>query len=1364
MMYANSFRLITSVFWIALLAFTFPGTLTGQEVETVRKGLEQLVGTGKVEINGDTEKSGNSLKGSATILGVNNVTFEATFGGSALTGVGVTFPASSKIAEDVLKSTAMGLAGGLYLPEPLKQGRLLSSINATFKSGSLDDMTMSFSLLENFPLVDGVDLAISGVKIGVNIKDPLGAKTPSGSLSGMLSWRGNSLTLSSKLTDKPENWELSAEIEKFELNDLVKLFQIDGIELPSFIRIGKTKLTFRPVKANYLKFESQLNDGMNMEIVVQKGTKTTTTAVSPTLSTMTTGSYTATPTNEKVDSITTTTDKWMVLLGVSLNEDFKFKSLSSHLDVIDKMKVSNIGLVVSSLDGQNTTSLAMFKSLGSGSAQIKKGLNIILGLDLSKYHLGKLGALNEVILVDNLIVRGYVESNFNSVGIESFVILNESFNLFERVYFESLGLEASITGAEPQFGITGAVRVRPDNKNELTFKGKITLMPVSASPSIVVDGALVGTWNEPFGLKSLALDNISIGAGLTFPGAQSVSLDNLTLSGGLKMGELYGKSTIFVDVTTPQKSGFQASVERLTWNNLVDAFCYGNVKGELKKLTRVIEELNSSLDHAELYIVPSPITTLAGTSLPMGFKVEAKGEIAGLKGEFLAKLDGSLNNFNGFKAAGKMDPITIRENGITFFSLTGAEGAGNPEFTIDLSKDKVLSALTGGNQADKIIYCTAGITILDISQANTLIDLNTNGYACSINGKVLGVVEGKLNAEIQKFSNPLQNTTVEFEANAKGLEDIKNKVIGRVANKVMKAFPVPSSYRNHLTTNLSSAFGITSIKFNGKLSGMKSGVNANVKFKMSGAEHSVTVNMKAAKAGEFIEDLAEAIFNKTKNELGGMASQGMEIAKAAAQKAEKAAKEAEAEAQKLAGESVKLKNTVSQEVNKAVTDAEKTAKEAAKKLDEVVADIDDKAKEAANRAKNETRERVKQIEREARNIGKFFAGGAKEVAGYAGAGFEWAKKFATDITGKIEKIFDDNNRSRIKSDVPPVWIVHKETGNFVYCVECNEGKTDIMVRPQAGSEAEEWQILPTNDENYMYIVSKADGRNIHMKGDKESNGEILLRKHASEDKFKEKIRLIPAAPNSLYYYFQYKKREFYIAVDASGKLYPTFDRNRAAQFEILRPGNVAHEAQKAEQEAVKAAAEAEAALRKARQHEIDRARENKNLAERKRATVAQEITQKHQKDIDLADKRAKEAEQAAAKARAEANNAVKNLLLVESKLYQVSGKPKVFIIVNGIRRGIPDPETFNSLGLNWNNIQHISQQQLDNIPAGAPLPSLKDGALLQGSGPEVYVMKGSKRSWITSAEVFNKNKYDWKKINKIDDLVLNYIPEGDPLE
>jgi hypothetical protein len=53
-----------------------------------------------------------------------------------------------------------------------------------------------------------------------------------------------------------------------------------------------------------------------------------------------------------------------------------------------------------------------------------------------------------------------------------------------------------------------------------------------------------------------------------------------------------------------------------------------------------------------------------------------------------------------------------------------------------------------------------------------------------------------------------------------------------------------------------------------------------------------------------------------------------------------------------------------------------------------------------------------------------------------------------------------------------------------------------------------------------------------------------------------------------------------------------------------------------------------------------------------------------------------------------------------------------------------------------------------------------DGSLVKGSGYKVYIISGSEKRWIESAEVFNSLGYRWDWIQTIDNVFLNEYKEG----
>jgi len=61
----------------------------------------------------------------------------------------------------------------------------------------------------------------------------------------------------------------------------------------------------------------------------------------------------------------------------------------------------------------------------------------------------------------------------------------------------------------------------------------------------------------------------------------------------------------------------------------------------------------------------------------------------------------------------------------------------------------------------------------------------------------------------------------------------------------------------------------------------------------------------------------------------------------------------------------------------------------------------------------------------------------------------------------------------------------------------------------------------------------------------------------------------------------------------------------------------------------------------------------------------------------------------------------------EGTLIRLKGKAQTYIIKGGRKCFIPDPETFQVLGLQWDQVVEVEQNTFNKIPTGIPLPSVK---------------------------------------------------------
>ncbi len=108
--------------------------------------------------------------------------------------------------------------------------------------------------------------------------------------------------------------------------------------------------------------------------------------------------------------------------------------------------------------------------------------------------------------------------------------------------------------------------------------------------------------------------------------------------------------------------------------------------------------------------------------------------------------------------------------------------------------------------------------------------------------------------------------------------------------------------------------------------------------------------------------------------------------------------------------------------------------------------------------------------------------------------------------------------------------------------------------------------------------------------------------------------------------------------------------------------------------------------------------------------------------------------------------------------------PEIYVLENGLRRWIPDPETFEYFKYKWTNIKTMAEALLVTYPQGEDLDKYEnypEGTLLRGSGPEVYLIELGKRRWFPNPKIFEGNNFGWKYIYDIDDKKLNRIKKGD---
>ncbi|MFI1800282.1 hypothetical protein ACH427_23425 [Streptomyces sp. NPDC020379] len=101
--------------------------------------------------------------------------------------------------------------------------------------------------------------------------------------------------------------------------------------------------------------------------------------------------------------------------------------------------------------------------------------------------------------------------------------------------------------------------------------------------------------------------------------------------------------------------------------------------------------------------------------------------------------------------------------------------------------------------------------------------------------------------------------------------------------------------------------------------------------------------------------------------------------------------------------------------------------------------------------------------------------------------------------------------------------------------------------------------------------------------------------------------------------------------------------------------------------------------------------------------------------------------------------------------------PAIYLILDGKRRWIPNPDTYNNLFRGWDGIQSVVD--INSIDDGG---QLSDGAILGKSpnAPQVYLISNGVKRWITSPAAMDKYDFAWNKIVVLSPVAIGSIPTG----
>lgn len=103
---------------------------------------------------------------------------------------------------------------------------------------------------------------------------------------------------------------------------------------------------------------------------------------------------------------------------------------------------------------------------------------------------------------------------------------------------------------------------------------------------------------------------------------------------------------------------------------------------------------------------------------------------------------------------------------------------------------------------------------------------------------------------------------------------------------------------------------------------------------------------------------------------------------------------------------------------------------------------------------------------------------------------------------------------------------------------------------------------------------------------------------------------------------------------------------------------------------------------------------------------------------------------------------------------------KVYLLLDGKLRYIPDRETYNDLFKDWNGITEI--ERASAYPVGTPITS---GAYIASGSPDgrVFLIVDGQKRWIITEHVFDRYAFNRTTVRALAPEKLAAIPEGAPI-
>ena len=436
---------------------------------------------------------------------------------------------------------------------------------------------------------------------------------------------------------------------------------------------------------------------------------------------------------KRVQAVVRKATSWGFAIGIELDDNYRFSSLSPALGGLDGVHLPDALIVISSFDDTAFRFDELQPVAGTGVA---RGLLVDGRLDLSG-----LGA-DKFLGTSHLDVKAHVGSKLSDLSLAAGV---GDVTITDGVVLRDAEFELVPDPENVSVKVSGAVDVTIDS-SPLEFIGGVRVVPNGIS----FFASMQGTWKDPFGAKGIALSNVSLEIGSDFEGVPSIGI-----TGGLQIGAFTGKAGVSFNSELPSQSVLIVAFNHLSLMDVVGTFCPPSVSAGIPADVRGTLA-GISLDDVELYVVPQN-TSIGTTKYDQGLRVAGTMNIAG----FTAAAKVEIDPTQGISAAGSLSPVHIAD----VFALTGDGTAQGPSIDVVVKGTEVPKIAISGQAS--LLGITAGAHV----------SLSDKGFDFSCSGKVFGAFDATIAAKGASLQSA-EGFTVHAQMSQNFLSDLTSRAAG----------------------------------------------------------------------------------------------------------------------------------------------------------------------------------------------------------------------------------------------------------------------------------------------------------------------------------------------------------------------------------------------------------------------------------------------------------------------------------------------------------------------------------------------------------------------------------------------------------